>query len=177
MLSENVLKNFLPAGAVVFGFGFNSVFKGNARTKINDLAKKLKLEVKQRIIDQVSLHSSKEEGLDIVGYIPFEDDNPNTIIILGQCTCGKDWFGKQNETRRFDRFYTYYINPFTNALFSPRDFENHNNKFIRDKDLTNGQILFERRRLINLSDEDIINSLSQSKVIVEHCIDYVEDIV
>ncbi len=176
-LSENVLKNYLPSNAKVYGFGSNSAFTGNAQKKMRDLANILNVDTDDRIINQVSPHNSKEEGLDLVGYIPFKDENPNTIIIFGQCACGKNWFGKQNESRRYERFYKPYLNPFTFALFSPRDYTNKDHRFCSDKDLTEGQLLFERRRLLELSDDNIIASLDKSRQIVDHSIDFVEGLV
>ena len=127
-ISEKALKSYLPQ-AKVYGFGANPHFKGSAREKIKNLGSEINLEVKQRILEQVSKYNSKEEGLDVVGWIPFKDNNPNTIIIFGQCACGQNWLNKQNETRRYDRFFESYILPFVHALFVPHDFKNVNGRF------------------------------------------------
>lgn len=177
VLSEDVLKNYLPSHAQVYGFGSNSLFTGCAKNKILKLSEVLNIEVDKRIIEQIPINSSKDEGLDIIGYIPFEDANPNTIIIFGQCACGKNWFGKQNEPKRYERFYRSYINPFSFALFCPRDYHNDKNRFGYDKDITFGQILFERRRLINLASDNILDILTKSSVILFKCLDCNEDIV
>lgn len=177
ILSENALKNYLPISAKVYGFGANSRFTGNTQNKIKELAKILKVDMNDRLIDQIAPKNSKEEGLDIVGYIPFDDEIPNTFIIFGQCACGKNWAEKQSEAKRYGRFYIPYINPFSYALFLPRDFLIENYKFRQDKDIADDQIIFERRRLINLSDENIIESLINSATIVKNCISYTEDLV
>jgi hypothetical protein len=175
-LSELVLKAYLPR-AKVFGFGSHSKYKGNAKEKIEKLGKDINVyEIDKRILNLVSPHNTKEEGLDIVGWIPFEDNNPNTIIIFGQCACGKDWFGKQIETKRYDKFYRHYLTPFLHAMFYPEDFYNENGLFNLDLDLIEN-IVFERRRLINLADKKIFEYLIHSKQIIEQCIEYQEDIV
>lgn len=177
ILSENILKSYLPENAKVYGFGSNTKFTGNAQDKIKDLAKEVNVQFNDRIVSQVSKRSSKEEGLDLIGWIPFEDNNPNTIIILGQCACGKDWFSKQNETLRYDRFYYPYLLQFTHAMFLSCDINNNGDVFEFDKDITFNHLIFERRRLINLAKPDIFNDLIYSKIIIEKSINYIEDIV
>lgn len=176
-LSEHILKAYLPNNANVYGFGSNSTFTGNAQDKIRRLAEEINLQINERVVSQISIRNSKEEGLDVIGWIPFNDNNPNTIIILGQCACGKDWFGKQNETRRYDRFYSSYLMPFTHALFLSGDFKNNDGVFEIDKDFTQNQLIFERRRLIDLSKTDILNELKYSNAIVEKSLSFSEDLV
>lgn len=176
ILSEHVLTQFLPQ-AIVYGFGSNTKFRGNAQTKIKDLAKELNVDIRDRIIAQISRYNSKEEGLDVVGWIPFTDNNPNTIIVLGQCACGQNWVNKQNETKRYDRFYDAYILPFIHALFLPHDLRNNKGKFDLDKDININTLVFERRRIIELSKNFDFNNDFKSKKFIEKYVEYQEDIV
>ena len=177
LLAERVLKSYLPDNAKIFGFGSNTLFQGNAQNKIRNLANKINLECNDRLINQIPSTSSKEEGLDVVGWIPFEDNNPNTIIILGQSACGKDWVGKQNETQRYDRFYNPYILPFFHAMLFPYNLNNNFRLFGFDKDITHNQLIFERRRIVFLSSEGVLSELTNSKRVVDKIIEYSEDIV
>lgn len=177
ILSEIVLQAYLPANAKVYGFGKNTKFTGNAQDKIKNLANEINIPYCERIVSQISLNNSKEEGLDLIGWIPFEDNNPNTIIILGQCSCGKDWFSKQNETQRYDRFYYPYLLPFTHAFFLSGDYKNNNGIFGIDKDLTPNHLFFERRRLINLARPNTLDNLKYTNRIIEKSVDFIEDIV
>lgn len=176
IISEHVLSQFLPNGKV-YGFGSNSHFKGNARKKINKLASEINVDIRKRIISQVSKYNSKEEGLDVVGWIPFEDNNPNTIVILGQCACGQNWINKQNETKRYDRFYDSYILSFIHALFLPHDLRNNKGRFDLDKDININTLVFERRRIIEHSKEFDFNESFKSKKFINKCIAFQEDIV
>lgn len=176
ILSEFVLKQFLPQ-ARVYGFGSNSYFKGNAQTKIINLATEINIDVRDRVISQISKYNSKEEGLDVVGWISFEDNNPNTIIIFGQCACGQNWVSKQNETKRYDRFYDSYIIPFIHTLFLPHDLRNNKGKFEMDKDINLNTLVFERRRIIEHSKSFEFNDTFKSKIFIDKCIEYQEDIV
>ncbi|HHT53150.1 MAG TPA: hypothetical protein GX007_08265 [Bacteroidales bacterium] len=176
-LSEMALRAYLPENAKVFGFGSHSKYTGNAKDKIRELGNDINVyEFDDRVINLIPNSNTKENGLDVVGWIPFEDNNPNTIIIFGQCACGKDWFGKQVETKRYDKFYRHYLTPFIHAMFYPEDFDNSNGMFNLDLDLIDN-IVFERRRLLNLASKNIFEHLTYSKQIVEECLNYQEDIV
>lgn len=175
-LSEFVLQKYLP-NSKVNGFGSNCVYTGNATQKIKNLAKDLNLNIKERAINQIAPQNSKEEGLDLVGWIPVSDNNSNTIIILGQCACGKDWKNKQNETRRYDRFLEHYLLPFIHTLFVPHDFSNQNGLYQIDKDINENTLVFERKRILELLADFKFNEKFVSKTIVERCLMHHEDLV
>ncbi|MDE0470785.1 MAG: hypothetical protein OXH57_02495, partial [Ekhidna sp.] len=101
-ISYYALKNYLSANAVVKEFGKNSNYKGNTRDKISQLAFDLGMETNEKELNNISIQNSKDRGLDIIGWVPFTDNVPNYLAILGQCACGKEWFKKQNETRRYE---------------------------------------------------------------------------
>jgi hypothetical protein len=176
-LSETVLKSYLPTQARVLNFANNTVYHGNTKEKIKQLAKEINLECNNEEIEQISENNSKEEGLDIVAWIPFEDKNPNTIIILGQCACGKNWFGKQNETLRYENYLRPYKQPFTHSVFMPYDLKNTKGRFGLSKDITTNHLIFERRRILNLANNDIFDNLKYSKQIIDKCLEYQEDVV
>jgi hypothetical protein len=176
-LSEFVLKSYLPSQAKVINFANSKIYKGNVKEKIKQLAKDINLDYNNMEIEQISEYNSKEKGLDIVAWIPFEDNNPNTIIILGQCACGKDWFGKQNETLRYENYLNYYRQPFTHSVFMPYDLKNTKGRFGFSKDITTNHMIFERRRILHLVNEAIFDKIVHSKQIVEKCLEYQEDII
>jgi hypothetical protein len=175
LVSKEVLNAMLPH-ATVYAFGSGSKFKGNARDKIKNLGKEINLDLRERILNQISINNSKEEGLDIVGWLKQSDNNPNTIIILGQCACGVSWQSKQNETRRYDRFFDFYLQPFIHALFLPIDLANRNGRFEIDKDINNNTLVFERRRIIELLKEFDITNL-KSMEMIDALIEFEEDVV
>jgi hypothetical protein len=177
ILCGNALKNFLPSKAIVKQFGKNSAFKGGALAKIQILADELNIQTNEHYLKQISPSSSQEEGLDIVGWIPFEDKNPNTLIILGQCACGKNWISKQHETKRYENFYEFYKHPPVHTLFLPYALSNQEGKFFQDKDIANQFLIFERRRLLEYSFNFEFNGSLFSKKIVELFLEYKEDIV
>ncbi|MFN8671850.1 MAG: hypothetical protein U0457_07145 [Candidatus Sericytochromatia bacterium] len=175
LISEYALKRYLPSNAIVRALGSSTYYKGNAKTKIEILAKELNVETKNRAIKQISDKNTKEEGLDIIGWIPFNDNNPNSIIILGQCACGKEWDGKQMETRRYENFLESYKHPFLHALFMPY-LLSKKGRFEHDKDIVNDILIFERKRileLLNFQDLNNEKTLNFDKLIQE-CLKYKE---
>lgn len=176
LISEYALKKYLPSNAIVKALGSSSYYKGNARTKIKDLAKELNVETKDRAINQISNKNSKEEGLDIIGWIPFNDNNPNSIIILGQCACGKNWEEKQTETRHYENFLESYKHPFLHALFIPY-LLSKKGRFEQDKDIVNDILIFERKRLLELLNcPDLKNDKNlKFNQLIKECLKYKEN--
>jgi len=177
ILSEEVLKSFLPIKSIVKKFGSDSDYIGNAREKIKALATELNLDTDEYELNQISRHNSKEEGLDIIGWIPFEDKNPNSLIFLGQCGCGKDWFSKQIETSRYENFYRFYKQPPIHSLFIPFAISNKDCKFYQSKDIVHPTLVFERRRILEYSKHVVFDDSFLSSKVVEKCLEYREDIV
>jgi hypothetical protein len=177
ILSEKVLSKYLPERAIIKPFGNNTEFKGNARSKIKQLADLLFIETDDYEINQISEHNSKEEGLDLIGWIPFSDSNSNALIILVQCGCGKDWDSKRFETSRYENFFRFYRQPPIHSLFIPYALSNKDGKFYQSKDIVSPTLVFERYRMLEYAKLFDFDNNFLSKQIVEKCIEYQEDIV
>lgn len=179
IISEKVLKNYLPNNATVLPFGGNTEFKGNARDKIKKLGELLNIhptDIKERDIEQIPIQSSKEEGLDLIGWIPFSDKIPNQLIILVQCACGKPWYGKKFETSKYENFFSFYKQPPIHSLFIPYSLYKSDNIFHFSKNIVSPTLVFDRYRLMEcLNTEDTIGLNSMQ--IVDKCIEFKEDIV
>ncbi|MGD1834181.1 MAG: hypothetical protein ACPKQO_00485 [Nitrososphaeraceae archaeon] len=135
----------------------------------------MNIAIREREVNQIPIQNSKEEGLDIVGWIPFKDNNPNTVCLLVQCGCGKDWHSKQLiEKGRYSNFFDFYRHPPTHSLFTPYALSNTEGRFYQSKDIISPILLFERHRLMEYYDD--ISQLD-SNLIVEKCLEYQEDIV
>lgn len=177
-ISYYVLKNYLPSHATVKRFGKNSDYSGNAIKKIKDLAKDLKVEVREYEVANISERNNQERGLDVIGWIPFSDNCPNLITILGQCACGKDWPGKHHDTKRYKHYLKFYrLSPY-HAIFIPYALiSKGGSKFLRSDDIEDNTLVFERKRIIALFDNKAEFDALESKQIVNECIKYTEDIV
>jgi hypothetical protein len=177
-ISYYALKNYFPSHAVVKQFGKKSDYSGTAIKKIKDLAIDLKVEVREHEIENISERNNQERGLDVIGWIPFSDNCPNIITVLGQCACGKEWASKHHDTKRYKHYLKFYrLTPY-HAIFIPYALIGKGGtKFLRSDDIEDNTLVFERKRIIDLFNNKDEFAALESKQIVEECIKYVEDIV
>lgn len=179
VISYFALKNYLPLQAVVKQFGKRSDYIGNAKEKIRDLAKDLKVEVREHEIENISDRNNQERGLDVIGWIPFGDRCPNIITVLAQCACGKDWISKHHDTKRYTHYLKFYrLKPF-HAIFIPYALigKDGGSKFYRSDDVEDGTLVFERKRILELFVAETEYEKLESKRVVQQCLNYTEDIL
>ena len=176
-LCTNVLRNFLPEHAIVKSFGKNSDYTGTAVQKISALASDMSIPLDIDGFQEISQRGTQEKGLDLVGWIPFADTVSNFLSIFVQCACGKDWNKKLTETRRYNNYFKFHRLKPIHSLFVPYNLVSFNrNTFYRSDEFDN-ELVFERKRILNyLSDTDFFNDF-ESKLLVEKCLSYQEDIV
>lgn len=177
ILCKQVLTNFLPTNAVVKSFGKMSHYDGTAIQKIQALANDMKIRIDEDGFNEISTKGNQERGLDLIGWIPFEDNVANFLSILAQCACGKEWYKKLGETSRYNHYMKFHrLNPI-HTMFIPYSLVSYNKStFFRNDEIDN-RLIFERKRILNyISDTAFFNSL-HSKELVEKCIDFEEDIV
>lgn len=172
------LRNFLPNNAIVKEFGKNTEYTGTAIDKIKNLANDLGLSVKEYELSQVGQRNNQERGLDLIGWIPFEDNCRNKIIYLCQCACGKEYESKQHDTRRFENYLEFYKTKPQHTMFIPYSLINtREGKFYHSDYIEEGYLIFERKRILNyITETDFFENL-ESKQLVEECIIFEEDIV
>lgn len=173
----NALKEFLPSHSTVKSFGKNSDYTGTAVEKINSLAIDLKIRVNESYIKKISKKGNQERGLDLIGWISFNDKVANFLSILCQCACGKEWYNKLNETRRYENYFEFHCKKPNHAMFIPYALINYQDSDFHQADEITDTLLFERKRILNyVTDTTFFNALN-SKVLVDKCIEYEEDIV
>ncbi len=166
-LSFFVLKSFLPPGSVIKEFGKNTSYRGNAKQKISELALDLGLDIEDDELAGISERNNQERGLDIIGWIPFEDNCRCKLIYLAQCACGKDAESKQHDTRRFENYLKFYKTKPQHIMFIPYSLINSRNKKFYHSDLIEKEFLvFERKRILSLfNEEHSFSELSMTKII------------
>jgi hypothetical protein len=178
LLSKVALKNYLPSFAIVKSFGKNTEFQGYASDKIRKLAELMNVDVDEDYLKTISQQGTQDVGLDVVGWLPLKDNIGNFISVFGQCTCGKEWNRKLNETRRYNKFLKIYLSEISHSLFIPYSLVNYNNfTFHEHHEFGEAILVFERHRILSLiKNDNIFNSLNSNELI-EKCINYSEDIV
>ena len=159
-------------------FGKKSDYHGNAKAKIRALALDMKLKINEDSLANISDLNNQERGLDIIAWFPFVDNCPNVITILGQCACGKDWPKKYHDTQRFETYMKYFRQKPIHAMFIPYSLISKNSDwFFCSDDIQRNSMIFERKRIVELfNNQNEFNTLN-SKQIVDKCINYYEDIV
>lgn len=168
-VSYESLKNFLPDNAQIKQFGKNSDYSGTAKEKIISLSNDMHIGRYDDIINE-NATGNQERGLDIIGWLPFKDQVPNMVAILGQCACGKEWFNKKHETERYDRYYRFAGQKPLHSMFIPYALIKDANKFYQADEV--GSLLFERFRILEHIGEAGFLVHLESKNIVERCISY-----
>jgi len=171
IISYSVLREFLPNNSIVKEFGKNTAYTGNAIGKIRQLAGDLNLDINEYELSCVSERNQQERGLDIVGWIPFDDGCKNKIIFLGQCACGKEYESKQHDTRRFEQYLNFYKTKPQHTMFIPYSLLNvREGKFYHSDLIENDFLIFERKRIIELHNQDLDSS--ESFTIVDNFLTY-----
>lgn len=168
------LKNYLPPQANVKKFGEGSSYSGSARDKIIALAADMNIEVNDFELNNLSPHNSQEKGLDIVAWLHFYDKIPNMVSILGQCACGKKWYSKIYEPKRYVNYFKFYRQSPILALFVPYFLVNQT-CFHQSDDIVPDCLIFDRVRILTLIGD--CDSIANTRSIVENCIEFNEEIV
>ncbi|MFD2524158.1 hypothetical protein [Emticicia soli] len=176
-ISKEVLEKFLPNNAIVKNFGRNTAYTGNARNKIKQLAADLNLTVDDYEIQQIAERNNQERGLDIVGWIPFEDNCMNILVFLAQCACGKNYEVKQHDARRFRNYLNFYkLEPILIMFISYSLISLRDKKFYHSDLVEKDYLIFERKRIIELYGFSNFSAMNSYKIINE-CIAYKESLV
>lgn len=173
-MSFEVLTNFLPEKAVCRQLGKNSDYTGDAQEKLRRLSAEMNVDVKEKEFRKIK--GTNERGVDVVGWIPFNDRYASFPCFLGQCACGKKWFTKFNETRRFECNYFDFgkLNP-THVMFVPSALF-FSDDFFQSDEIINS-LMFERFRMLeHITNTDFFDAL-ESKEIVDFCINFEADLV
>jgi hypothetical protein len=87
-LGANVLRSYLGAKASVEVFG--TARQGGFEQKIGDLCSSLREGIRFKNIDSGPTNAN-DDGLDVVGWIPFSDGLPAKLSVFGQCKTGTSW--------------------------------------------------------------------------------------
>lgn len=177
-ISFLVFKNYLPDYSIIKEFGKNTEYEGNAINKITELAKDLGLDIDNDELEGISERNYQERGLDVIGWIPFEDNCKNKLVYLAQCACGKDKESKFHDTRRFENYLLFYKSKPQHIMFIPYSLINvSKGKFYQSDLIEKDFLIFERKRILSLFTQEETFSIMEMNKIVDKCLEYVEDIV
>ena len=130
------------------------------------------LEIDDYELNQVGERNNKERGLDIIGWIPFEDKCGNKIIFLCQCACGKQYESKQHDTRRFENYLNFYKTKPQHTMFIPYSLINvRSKKFYHSDHIEKDYLIFERKRILEYHNDKNFEETESFKLVTK-CIEY-----
>lgn len=148
-LGASVLRSYLGDKAIVEIFG--TARHGSFQQKIGDLCASLGEGGRFRNIDSGQV-AAKDDGLDVVGWIPFADNLPAKLSVFGQCKTGTSW---QDQLYRLNppafvkrwMFDAIVVDPLKAYFIAERADEMQ-----WSGACVYGGILFDRCRIVDLSD-------------------------
>ncbi len=154
-LCAQALRNYLPGNPEVhiFGTSENGRYKGTFFQKVRALAEdtrgKLLLE------DEYPSTNTGDGGLDLVAWLPMQDENSGLLVVFAQCGCTPQWEKKQSSSGyELWQQRISYVTPACNMVFIPYCFRQTSGGW-QLKDMVRS-ILVDRERLMKL----LANSLA-----------------
>ena len=150
-LSLHAFRVCLPstAQAHVFGTSKNGRFSGSFWEKLNQLVPDLQAQLLAKEADFAG--SSGDGGLDLVGWVPLNDQNSGLLVVFGQCACSVDeWVQKQNESSYYGvwEHRMRLKSPSSNMMFIPLSFRASNGRWMVEDSVRS--VLIDRERFLYL---------------------------
>ena len=143
----------LPAHAMVhrFGKGKNNDgrYQGHIWDKLKLLADDLSCGIKCRK-DEFAVNDTGEAGLDLVGWVPWQDSASGRLLLLGQCACTPRWVNKQNEASAatWNSKLEFTTNPLT-VILIPFFLRTRGGQWHRRTDFA-GHLIVDRLRFLRI---------------------------
>ena len=150
-IGVEVFRWLLPPHADVHRFGKGSDnkgrYKGHIWKKIKQLADDLSCETNCKQED-FAPNDNGDAGLDLVGWVPWEDSAPGRLLLLGQCACTPEWAKKQDEAsgKRWDSKLKFITSPMT-VILIPFFLRTPSGAWHRRTDFS-GHLVIDRLRLL-----------------------------
>ena len=151
--SAEALHSYLPRGAKVFLFGKNPLNMGRYSGKLWYKIQVLAQDIRESVVadeGEFEPNDTGDNGLDIVGWVPFGDPADKFLIVFGQCACTLDWVVKQHSSG--EAAWSGVISsktPRNNVSFVPFCLRDLGGGWYRSRD-AQGTILIDRLRLVRL---------------------------
>ncbi|GGS06644.1 hypothetical protein GCM10008960_36280 [Deinococcus sedimenti] len=156
-VSADVLKAYLPTNAEVHNFGAGSTNvrvsekynRGSLYDRILELAADLRWKplIERRHYNR---RNNGDDGLDLVAWIPINDENSGMVVLFGQCACTDNWTSKQHSsgTAKWGRRLDLTCD-FVNTVFIPICFRDSAGLWHAPQEIEKS-ILFDRLRIIRI---------------------------
>ena len=159
LLSAEVLRRLLPGTARVKLFGAGPpdplrYTEGQIYKRMGELA----VDLHERVTaepTEFARQATGDEGLDLVGWVPFGDGMAGMPIVFGQCACTEEWVSKQHSSSAltWGSKMSRKCAPI-NAIFIPHCFRRADGSWHKQSAIVDS-VLVDRLRLIHVLDDDL----------------------
>ena len=167
VISQIATKNILPTNSTIHLVGKNSlggesVYKGKLYNKLVMISKDLG---EQLIVseDEFPITDSGDGGLDLLGWINFEDSLNSRIVFVAQSKCSPEWY-RPKSAGQMMRSYMNLNNPPNDLYFIPFCFRKLGHKWHQSRRLRD-LVLFDRVRIMRSLKDNPKEFTSKSKSI------------
>ena len=145
VLSKYVLKAFLGSKSRVMVFG--TAAKGGFRERVAALCVALGEGggLREREGEVVQ---AQDDGLDVVGWIPFADGEAGKLIVFGQCKTGTDWQDQTSDLQPLDFAKKWLADTFPVEPMRAHFIAESINRQDWRRSTISGGLLFDRCRLV-----------------------------
>jgi len=162
ILGQNVFSWMLPNNAIIHRFGKGKGnkgrYKGHIWDKLKLLADDLSCEIKCRK-EQFAPNDNGEGGLDLVGWVPWQDSAPGRLLLFGQCACTPKWVSKQNEASAatWNSKFEFVTAPLT-VILIPFFLRTNGGGWHRQTDFA-GHLIIDRLRFLRVLEANVAKLL------------------
>jgi hypothetical protein len=153
MASSAALQSYLPKEAKVYVFGKNSLNVGRYSGKLWYKIRKLAQDLSERVVckeNEFDPTDTGDNGLDVVGWVPFGDSARGFLTVFGQCACTLEWVDKQHSSSESSWADVITLKAqVNNLIFIPYCFRDATGAWHRERDIKKS-ILIDRQRMVHL---------------------------
>lgn len=152
-LSLEALRFQSPAHAEVHLFGANPTSTGRydmpLAARIRQLSTDIREPARVDLDKEFPPPGAGDNGLDLVSWLPMQDEAPGLFTVFGQCACTPKWVEKQHSSSAdaWEQIFGFTVRP-TNVCAIPYDFRSLDGDWYARHSL-HGALLLDRRRMMS----------------------------
>lgn len=148
-----VLKRMLPARAEVHLFGANSLMTGKYTGLLFEKVQALAADLGERVLatsTDFERGDRGDNGLDLVAWVPLDDELPGRIAVFAQAACTPDWVSKQHSSHAssWSSTITLTADP-VNMVFIPYDYRRPGAEWYTSRHIHKSAVI-DRYRIVKL---------------------------
>lgn len=168
IISFEAFKKIFPVGAEVHIFGTSRAaggrYVGNPLERVTKLAE----DINEKLITEDFPSTGGDEGLDLIGYVPFKDKNPGYIIAFAQCACSQDEWARKQSSSSYEewRHKITFKSPPMNLVFIPGCYRKSNGEWHSMAKVRS--VLIDRLRFIRIlgESENLLENLESHQILL-----------